>query len=242
MEQRRTSSKVFTIYVQYIQIYNEKVYDLLNTKRSKNISQEKGLKIKLNPVTDEVHIQNVYVFECTDFREALGYFHKGLKNKVMSAHNLNNSSSRSHCILTFTVYQQDKSQKDSQIVSKLQLVDLAGSERQSHTHGGRTPDPKAFKEAVEINKSLFTLRQVISALTENASNKKDLHYVPYRESKLTTILKQSLGGNSFTLMIACLSPLDMFIDENISTLNYAAKAKLIKNVPTINIDPKIQTI
>jgi kinesin family protein 4/21/27 len=127
------------------------------------------------------------------------------------------------------------------IVSKLQLVDLAGSERQSLTQPGKSSDPVAFKEAVEINKSLFTLRQVITALTESQKSK-DILYIPYRESKLTTLLKQSLGGNSYTLMIACLSPLDIFIDENISTLNYAAKAKLIHNLPHVNIDPKVHKI
>ena len=102
-----------------------------------------------------------------------------------------------------------------------------------------------FKEAVEINKSLFTLRQVISALTENGSMKKgtgQMQYVPYRESKLTTILKQSLGGNSYTLMIACLAPIDAFTDENISTLNYAARAAKINNKPSINMDPKLKKI
>lgn len=113
-----------------------------------------------------------------------------------------------------------------------------------------------FKEAVEINKSLFTLRQVITALTDNnkangqhrktvstGTNKgKDvaLNYVPYRESKLTTILKQSLGGNSFTLMIACLAPIDVYTEENISTLNYAARAARISNKPAINMDPKLK--
>jgi kinesin family protein 4/21/27 len=83
----------------------------------------------------------------------------------------------------------------------------------------------------------MTLRQVISALSD-----KESHYVPYRDSKLTTILRQSLGGNSYTLMIACLTPLDEFTDENLSTLNYAARAQKIHNVPHINIDPKTQTI
>ena len=83
-----------------------------------------------------------------------------------------------------------------------------------------------LKEAIEINKSLFTLRQVISALTENnqSTTGRAFTYVPYRESKLTTILRQSLGGNSFTLMVACLSPLDDYLDENFSTLNYASRA------------------
>ena len=106
-----------------------------------------------------------------------------------------------------------------------------------------------FKEAIEINKSLFTLRQVITALTENNSTSgrrsvqgkvTTMNYIPYRESKLTTILKQSLGGNSYTLMIACLAPIDLYNEENISTLNYAARAAKISNAPSINMDPKLK--
>jgi hypothetical protein len=97
---------------------------------------------------------------------------------------------------------------------------------------GEQRDPQHLKEAIEINKSLFTLRQVITALTENKKAKKinkkrnsdSVSYIPYRESKLTTILRQSLGGNSYCLMIANLSPLEKFIEENISTLQYASKA------------------
>lgn len=114
-----------------------------------------------------------------------------------------------------------------------------------------------FKEAIGINKSLFTLRQVITALTENAARshhcRKDsldgssqqkmlAQYVPYRESKLTTILKPSLGGNSYTLMIACLAPIDLYCDENISTLNYATRTSKINNAPLINTDPKSKKI
>ena len=89
----------------------------------------------MNPLTDEVSIENVYIFECAGVQDAYKYFWKGLKNKVMASHNMNQSSSRSHCILTFTVHQEDLTRNDAsaQILSKLQLVDLAGSERQSHT-------------------------------------------------------------------------------------------------------------
>jgi hypothetical protein len=126
-------NKIISVYIQYIQLYNEKVYDLLNSPAFKNSGLDgvPGLKIKLNPVTDEVTIENVYVFECHSVEDAFKYFYKGLKNKIMSSHNMNNASSRSHCILSFIVYQQDKITQDAQIVSKLQLVDLAGSERQS---------------------------------------------------------------------------------------------------------------
>lgn len=111
---------------------------------------------------------------------------------------MNSSSSRSHCILTFTVNQFDTENESTQIVSKLQLVDLAGSERQSHTSQQEGPQNQTMlKEAIEINKSLFTLRQVISALTENTQNalntnkmaNHQFQYVPYRESKLTTLLR-----------------------------------------------------
>jgi len=114
------------------------------------------------------------------------------------------------------------------------MVDLAGSEKQSHT--GTTG--QQAKESIDINKSLLVLRKVITALTE-ARGHQDMNFIPYRESKLTQLLKQSLGGNSYTLMMACLSPSDRFLEENLSTLNYAARASLISNIPIKNIDPQI---
>jgi len=122
-------------------------------------------------------------------------------------------------------------------VSKLQLVDLAGSEKQSLTG---TTGVQA-KESIDINKSLHVLRKVITALTDSQSGtvKGGKHVVPYRESKLTCLLKQSLGGNSYTLMVACLSPSDKYFEENLSTLNYASRAAQISNIPTKNVDPKL---
>lgn len=133
VKRANTANKIISVYIQYIQLYNEKVYDLLNSPEFKKDGLEgvPGLKIKFNPVTDEVTIENVYVFECHSVEDAFKYFYKGLKNKIMSSHKMNNASSRSHCILSFIVYQQDKLTQDAQIVSKLQLIDLAGSERQS---------------------------------------------------------------------------------------------------------------
>jgi len=96
------------------------------------------------------------------------------------------------------------------------------------------------KESIEINKSLLTLRQVISALTEKSNH--GSNYIPYRDSKLTCLLKQSLGGNSFCLMIACLNPCDAHMEENFSTINYAAKASHIANKPVRNDDPKNRQI
>jgi hypothetical protein len=101
----------------------------------------------------------------------------------------------------------------------------------------------AAKEAIDINKSLFTLRQVITSLAEGSKKKNTLNsHIPYRDSKLTSLLKQSLGGNSYSLMVACLSPSDLFVEENLSTLNYAMKASYIANEPVQNVDPKVRLI
>lgn len=104
---------------------------------------------------------------------------------------------------------------------------------------------KLAKESIDINKSLFTLRQVINILSENANpklKKEEKVYVPYRDSKLTSILKQSIGGNSYCLMIACINPHDTFLEENISTLTYATKASFITNRPVVNDDPRMKAI
>ena len=143
---------------------------------------------------------------------------------MVASHNLNHASSRSHAIFTIIVDITDNSNVDNTVQSKMQLVDLAGSERSSQT--GNTG--LAAKEAIDINKSLFTLRQVITSLAEGSKTKKSVAaHIPYRDSKLTSLLKQSLGGNSYSLMIACLSPSDAYADENVSTLNYATKASHI---------------
>ena len=231
-----------TVTCSYVQLYNEKVYDLLNSalykQQGKRLEGVPGLRLRWGGAQEDVTIENLFCFECQGPEDAFRLFWRGLKNKVMAAHKMNNSSSRSHCILSFTVQQTDAKNPDTTIVSKLQLVDLAGSERQSTA--GTHKDPAMMKECIEINKSLFTLRQVIAALTDNASSKEN--YVPYRESKLTSILRQSLGGNSFTLMLACITPLDEYIEENLSTLKYASRASHISNVPTINQDPKLKLI
>lgn len=123
----------------------------------------------------------------------------------------------------------DDNGKDHIRVGKLNLVDLAGSERQAKT--GATGD--RLKEATKINLSLSALGNVISALVDGRSK-----HIPYRDSKLTRMLQDSLGGNTKTLMVACLSPADNNYDESLSTLRYANRAKNIKNKPRINEDPK----
>lgn len=137
-------------------------------------------------------------------------------------------------MLKVTLECVDGKEPDNTVVSFLQLVDLAGSERQSQTGN------VASKESIDINKSLLTLRQVITALTERPEGEQG--YVPYRDSKLTCLLRQSLGGNSYTLMLACLNPCDAQMEENLSTLSYASKASFISNKPIKNEDPKTQQI
>jgi hypothetical protein len=181
------------------------------------------------------------VFECTSASDLLNLFHSGLRSKVVASHNLNNASSRSHSIFTITVETVDPSNLDNVVTSKLQLVDLAGSEKISAS--GTTG--YTAKESIEINKSLFVLRKVINRLSDSKGGvgiNEGAFHVPYRDSKLTSLLKQSLGGNSFCLMIACISPADKFYEESLSTLNYASRAANICNQPIKNTDPKIKII
>jgi hypothetical protein len=201
--------------------------------------QPAGLRIRWTK-KEQFVVENLFVFECAGAEDALELFGQGLQNKVIASHNLNHQSSRSHCIFTLSVETIDPNQLDTVVTSKLQLVDLAGSEKIQAT------TQTMAKESIDINKSLFVLRKVITRLSELATggNQKDAQqqHVPYRDSKLTSLLKHSLGGNSFCLMIACISPSERFLAESLSTLNYATRAASIKNQPTKNVDPKTQLI
>ncbi|XP_044093263.1 kinesin-like protein KIF17 isoform X5 [Neovison vison] len=155
----------------------------------------------------------------------------GWKNRSVGYTLMNKDSSRSHSIFTISIeiYAVDERGQDHLRAGKLNLVDLAGSERQSKT--GATGE--RLKEATKINLSLSALGNVISALVDGRCK-----HIPYRDSKLTRLLQDSLGGNTKTLMVACLSPADNNYDETLSTLRYANRAKNIKNKPRINEDPK----
>lgn len=144
---------------------------------------------------------------------------------------MNATSSRSHSIFTLFIEMSEKDENGEEKfkAGKLNLVDLAGSERQSKTEA--TGD--RLKEAQKINLSLSALGNVISALVDGKSK-----HIPYRDSKLTRLLQDSLGGNTKTVMIAALSPADYNYDETLSTLRYASRAKQIQNKPKINEDPK----
>mmetsp|Transcript_23001 Transcript_23001/g.30590 ORF Transcript_23001/g.30590 Transcript_23001/m.30590 type:complete len:202 (+) Transcript_23001:871-1476(+) len=196
---KRMSDRRLTVNVSFLQLYNEKIYDLLNRDMFKPQKQgkmvfnmlrgEDGLKLKWNQY-DVYTVENLLNVECESVDEILHLFHYGLQNKTIGSHRMNMTSSRSHTIFSITVEQTLASNPDNTIISKLQIVDLAGSERQSLTK----TEGIAQKESIEINKSLFTLRKVITALTEKTAKQNNGHdtkdvYVPYRDSKLTCLLR-----------------------------------------------------
>lgn len=199
-----------------------------------------GLQLKEIP-NEGVIVQGLSTHPVHNIQECEKLLKIGSKNRIVGSTLMNQNSSRSHSIFTINVEQMnhdsclnqlecpnnDKTQHIKR--GKLNLVDLAGSERQAKT--GATGD--RLKEATKINLSLSALGNVISALVDGKSK-----HIPYRDSKLTRLLQDSLGGNTKTLMIACVSPADNNYDETLSTLRYANRAKNICNKPTINEDPK----
>ena len=215
----------YLLQVSYLEIYNEEVRDLLVSENGCKLEikehPERGIYVK--------GLSCIAVDSLSDVEEVLSL---GGGNRSVGATLLNADSSRSHSIFTIDLevcLADEESGKGVYRTGKLNLVDLAGSERQRKS--GATGD--RFKEATKINLSLSVLGNVISALVD--SNAK---HVPYRDSKLTRLLQDSLGGNSKTLMVACISPGANNYDETLSTLRYAKRAKSIQNKPRINADPK----
>ncbi|XP_030319631.1 kinesin-like protein KIF17 [Calypte anna] len=214
----------FLVRASYLEIYNEDIRDLLgaDTKQKLELKEhpEAGVYVK------GLSLHTVHsVAQCEQLME-LGWRHRAVGYTLM-----NKDSSRSHSIFTVNVEicTVDQQGQDHLRAAKLNLVDLAGSERQSKT--GATGE--RLKEATKINLSLSALGNVISALVDGRCK-----HIPYRDSKLTRLLQDSLGGNTKTLMVACLSPADNNYEESLSTLRYANRAKNIKNKPCINEDPK----
>ena len=211
----------FLVRASYLEIYNEEIRDLLS-KDPKN-----SLDLKEN-IDTGVYVKDLTSFVVKNVTEIDHVMQAGKKNRSVGATLMNQTSSRSHSIFTIVV-ECAESSGDHIRVGKLNLVDLAGSERQSKT--GATGD--RLKEATKINLSLAALGNVISALVDGKSS-----HIPYRDSKLTRLLQNSLGGNAKTVMCANCGPADYNYDETVSTLRYANRAKNIKNKPKINEDPK----
>ncbi|XP_014206954.1 chromosome-associated kinesin KIF4 [Copidosoma floridanum] len=218
----------FKVTVAFMELYKEQLYDLLSKKPRNqcvlDIREDlRGIKI--------VGLSEIPV---TNTQETLQCLADGSSNRATGATAMNVQSSRSHAIFTISVHQQKKNEPNSAKFAKFHLVDLAGSERSKKTQA----IGERFKEGVNINKGLLALGNVISQLGEGGNSS----YIGYRDSKLTRLLQDSLGGNSVTLMIACVSPANYNIDETTSTLRYADRAKKIKNKPIVNQDPRTAEI
>ncbi|XP_076378598.1 kinesin-like protein 3A [Megalopta genalis] len=218
----------FKVVVSFMELYQEQLYDLLADKqRNESIVdiRDDGKNVKVSGVVEK---------EVENASEALQCLTQGSQGRVTGATAMNAQSSRSHAIFTICIYQQKQDDPNTATTAKFHLVDLAGSERSKKTQA----TGERFKEGVNINKGLLALGNVISQLGEGGCTS----YVSYRDSKLTRLLQDSLGGNSMTLMIACVSPADYNLDETLSTLRYADRARKIKNKPIINQDPKLLEI
>ncbi|XP_016982399.1 chromosome-associated kinesin KIF4A [Drosophila rhopaloa] len=213
----------FEITCSFVELYQEQFYDLFSAQK-----REKAT-VDIREVKNRVVMPGLTELEVKSAQEATEHLMRGSAGRAVAATAMNETSSRSHAIFTLTLVATKLDGKQSVTTSRFNLVDLAGSERCSKTlaSGDR------FKEGVNINKGLLALGNVINALGSGQA----AGYIPYRQSKLTRLLQDSLGGNSITLMIACVSPADYNVAETLSTLRYADRALQIKNKPVVNLDP-----
>ncbi|KAG6853719.1 hypothetical protein C0991_002135 [Blastosporella zonata] len=231
---------ILDVLAHMVQIYNEKVRDLLNPKNTGN------LRVREHPSLGP-YVEDLSKLVVNSYDEMMTLMDEGNKARTVAATNMNETSSRSHAVFTLllTMKRHDvETNMDTEKVSRISLVDLAGSERANST--GATG--QRLKEGANINKSLTTLGKVISALAvasqvdhgKKGKKGKAEEFVPYRDSVLTWLLKDSLGGNSKTAMIAAISPADY--EETLSTLRYADQAKKIKNKAVVNEDPNAKLV
>ncbi|XP_031412500.1 kinesin-like protein KIF1B isoform X7 [Meleagris gallopavo] len=224
----------YSVEVSYMEIYCERVRDLLNPKNKGN------LRVREHPLLGP-YVEDLSKLAVTSYTDIADLMDAGNKARTVAATNMNETSSRSHAVFTI-VFTQKKHDAETDLstekVSKISLVDLAGSERADSTGAKGT----RLKEGANINKSLTTLGKVISALAEVVIKKKKTDFIPYRDSVLTWLLRENLGGNSRTAMVAALSPADINYDETLSTLRYADRAKQIKCNAVINEDPNAKLV
>uniref|UniRef100_A0A672I563 Kinesin-like protein KIF16B n=1 Tax=Salarias fasciatus TaxID=181472 RepID=A0A672I563_SALFA len=239
-EATRWDEASFRTEVSYLEIYNERVRDLLRRKST----QTYNLRVREHP-KDGPYVEDLSKHLVQNYADVEELMEAGNINRTTASTDMNDVSSRSHAIFTINFTQAKfDAEMPSETLSKIHLVDLAGSERADAT--GATG--VRLKEGGNINKSLVTLGNVISSLADmaqdsvNTNLKKKSVFVPYRDSVLTWLLKDSLGGNSKTIMIATISPADVNYGETLSTLRYANRAKNIINKPTINEDGNVRLI
>uniref|UniRef100_A0A8C5TGB0 Kinesin family member 4A n=1 Tax=Malurus cyaneus samueli TaxID=2593467 RepID=A0A8C5TGB0_9PASS len=224
-EKQQRQDWEFLLKVSYLEIYNEDILDLLCPSRERT-----QISIREDP-KEGIKIVGLTERSVTCAQETVSCLEQGNNCRTVGSTAMNSQSSRSHAIFTICIDQKKKNDKNTSFHCKLHLVDLAGSERQKKTKA----EGDRLKEGININRGLLCLGNVISALGDE--NKKG-GFVPYRDSKLTRLLQDSLGGNSHTLMIACVSPADSNLEETLNTLRYADRARKIKNKPIVNVDPQ----
>ncbi|KAM8973401.1 kinesin-like protein KIF1C [Pelodytes ibericus] len=230
----KSTDLAYSVEVSYMEIYCERVRDLLSPKSKGN------LRVREHPIMGP-YVEDLSKLAVTSYHDIADLMDCGNKARTVAATNMNETSSRSHAVFTIVFTQKrhdDMTNLDTEKVSKISLVDLAGSERADSSGAKGT----RLKEGANINKSLTTLGKVISALADMQSKKRRSDFIPYRDSALTWLLKENLGGNSRTAMIAALSPADVNYEETLSTLRYADRAKQIKCNAVINEDPNARLI
>ncbi|XP_046893111.1 kinesin-like protein KIF14 [Hypomesus transpacificus] len=224
----------------YFEVYNEKIHDLLVAMDEQN-HKRLPLRVREHPVHGP-YVAELSTNVVSSYTDIQGWLELGNKQRATAATGMNDKSSRSHSVFTLVMTQTktefvEEEEHEHRITSRINLVDLAGSERCSsaQTSGDR------LREGASINKSLLTLGKVISALSEQAQTRRKV-FTPYRESVLTWLLKESLGGNSKTAMIATLSPAGSNVEESLSTLRYARQARTIINLAKVNEDTNAKLI
>lgn len=224
----------YTVEVSYLEIYFERVKDLLNPHN------KKPLKVREHQVYGP-YVEDLTKMVVTNYKDIKDLIDLGNKSRTTAATRMNETSSRSHAVFTIILTQRRydvDAKRWGEKVSKISLVDLAGSERADSTGA----EGVRLKEGATINKSLTTLGKVISSLESNSQKKKGNQHIPYRDSVLTWLLKENLGGNSKTAMIAAISPADINYDETLSTLNYANRTKNIVCKAVVNEDANAKLI
>ncbi|CAB3989527.1 kinesin KIF12 isoform X1, partial [Paramuricea clavata] len=234
IKQMRSNTSNFTLKASYLEVYNEKVQDLLELSSSRE-----SLVVRWS--TDRgFYVEDLFCVTCENEDDLMAVLEEGLRNRQVRAHCINDHSSRSHCMLILNLDSETcEPEDDGDFVmmkyGKLCFVDLAGNERVKETKSSG----ELFTESQNINKSLLTLGNCISALSDP---KKRNGHIPYRDSKLTKLLSKSIGGDGMTLMIACISPSSYVVTDTLNTLRYAQRAKKIKNKPVVQMDPKEKLI
>eukprot|EP01029_Cantina_marsupialis_P015346 TRINITY_DN33678_c5_g1_i1.p1 TRINITY_DN33678_c5_g1~~TRINITY_DN33678_c5_g1_i1.p1 ORF type:complete len:536 (+),score=144.50 TRINITY_DN33678_c5_g1_i1:115-1722(+) len=215
--QKKMEDPSISLKISYVEVYNEQVVDLLDpSKGSLNVRYTKSR---------DFYVQDLLLIDCDSIEEIMEVLSEGARNRTVGSHKLNQDSSRSHALFEIRV-------KRGSTIGKLAFTDLAGSERTKIT----APNGRSLKESSSINKSLFTLNQIITALSAPVRPP----HIPYRDSQLTKLLADALGGSAQTLLIACCAPLESFAEESGNTLRFASKAMAVVNETLIQSnDPAV---